>query len=499
LWWSAFGVFAAAGVLWALATPLYAAPDEPSHVLRAAAIVRGDITGDSRAGVPSHAQVVDVPRSFVKLGANPFYADRRLYVPCYAFQPEVDASCFGHLPRSSGSVRAETAVGLDPPAFYGIVGLPSLLRTGATGIYSMRILSALAAAALLASALLSLRSVPCGRVAASGLAFAITPTAMFLWSTVNPNGLEIAAAIAAWASGGVLVVTAANGRVDPALVRRTGIAMIALVLARGLSPFWLALIVLVTLAGCSKATARVLIQSRAVRTWAIGVAGASVLAAAWILLANPLDHLYRHGPDPGDASTWSLIRQSFGTLDAQYRMMISVVGWVDTYPPAATYVLWTAGLGALVVLAVALAHRRGALLVVALVVLTIVVPIVVDVSQARSIGLGWQGRWTLPLAVGIPITAGLATATSRTGPMLERSRLPLALGACFAVAQFLAFAQALRRYTVGAHGPLDFWLHPRWTPPLPAWMLLGAEAVVIAALAALIWWPTPERFTVDAQ
>jgi len=51
------------------------------------------------------------------------------------------------------------------------------------------------------------------------------------------------------------------------------------------------------------------------------------------------------------------------------------------------------------------------------------------------------------------------------------------------------YAQALRRYTVGANGALDFWLHPEWDPPLPGWLLLGGTLAALVVLAVRIWSP----------
>src|SRR4051812_29729562 len=401
-WWWAFALFGALGILWAVATPIYAVADEPSHVLRAASVARGQILGDQPAGLDDFARIVKVPRHLVANADDPDYRERALETPGFAFLPETTASCFGNLPSHSGLIRARTDEGVDPPAYYAVVGISSLVKSTAGGIYMMRFVSALMCAALLASALLALRGLVPGWIAASGLAFALTPTTAFFSGTVNPNGVEVCAAIGAWASGAVLAHDAST-RVDGRLVRRAGIAMMVLVLARGLSLLWLGLVALACVALASGAGLRALLASSTVRRWAAAVVAASLVAVAWLLFAGPLDHLARHGPDPGDASTWTLWRQSFGTSYLQYRMMVGAVGWIDTYSPNLTVILWTIGLGVLLALGLALAARRVAALIGALVVLTVVVPVAVDVSHARALGLGWQGRWTLPLAVGVPI------------------------------------------------------------------------------------------------
>src|SRR5262249_4956004 len=142
---------------------------------------------------------------------------------------------------------------------------------------------------------LSLRSVAPAWLAASGFAFALTPTTLFLSGTVNPNGVEIAAAIGAWASGAVLAHDARK-HVDGVVVRRAAIAMIVLVVARGLSPLWLGFIAVTCVALASRAGVLALMSSRSVRRWALGVGAAIALAVVWLLAARPLGSLYPHGP-----------------------------------------------------------------------------------------------------------------------------------------------------------------------------------------------------------
>ena len=262
-----------------------------------------------------------------------------------------------------------------------------------------------------------------------------------------------------------------------------------LVLARGLSLLWLGIIGLICLVLATQAGIRALRASPTVRRWVALVAAAVVLSLAWFVALRPLDNLARHGPDPGPVSTWMLWRESFGATYDDYRMMIGAVGWIDTYAPTVTMIFWTIGIGVLVVLGLALASRRVAALIGALVVLTIMVPVAIDVSHARDLRLGWQGRWTLPLAVGVPIVAALGIAWSDRRQLLDRSRLPVVLAVCFVVVHFLMYAQALRRYTVGAGGALDFWLHPNWHPPLPAWLVLVGTLAVLVMLAVRIWSP----------
>jgi hypothetical protein len=116
----------------------------------------------------------------------------------------------------------------------------------------------------------------------------------------------------------------------------------------------------------------------------------------------------------------------------------------------------------------------------------VLVPALLEFIEARRFGFGWQGRYTLPLAVGLPILCGLALAMKRR-PFPRQERIVIMVGIAYVVAQFLAYWQNLRRYTVGYNGALLFWRDPAWSPPLPSLFLLSAYAVLLVGLAVWLW------------
>jgi hypothetical protein len=62
-----------------------------------------------------------------------------------------------------------------------------------------------------------------------------------------------------------------------------------------------------------------------------------------------------------------------------------------------------------------------------------------------------------------------------------------------AVAQAFAFAQNLRRYTVGYDGAVQFWKHPDWTPPVSPLLLTILYLIVIGAFVAWLLGAVPVR------
>ena len=105
-----------------------------------------------------------------------------------------------------------TYSGRYPPLYYAVVGLPTLVVHSTDAVFLMRLLGALLCAVLLGLAYMVLATWSQNRILAAGFLCALTPAAVYLGSVVNPNGLEIAAAICLWCSG---LVLALEHRDDP--------------------------------------------------------------------------------------------------------------------------------------------------------------------------------------------------------------------------------------------------------------------------------------------
>ena len=118
-------------------------------------------------------------------------------------------------------------------------------------------------------------------------------------------------------------------------------------------------------------------------------------------------------------------------------------------------------------------NRRVGLAVLVGCAIVLVMPFVIEVATYSSRGLsGWQGRYTLPFAVGLPL---LAVAPTR--PKLHEKRFVLPLAAAVVVLTVVA------QYAVfkNAWGAL---VDPRWYVPLGD-VLFGLGAVVV--IAAVAW------------
>ena len=104
------------------------------------------------------------------------------------------------------------------------------------------------------------------------------------------------------------------------------------------------------------------------------------------------------------------------------------------------------------------------------------IPTVVEVVLHRRIGGIWQGRYSIPFAMGGVLFAGQIAPPPR--------RLLRAVVIAASCAEVLTLWHTLRRYMVGLDGSI--WLqHATWHPPLNPWLLLAVNAAAITWLATM--------------
>jgi hypothetical protein len=257
---------------------------------------------------------------------------------------------------------------------------------------------------------------------------------------------------------------------------------VALVLTRPLSPLWLALILGVLLLTSSVQRVRDLL--RRVDVWkGAGITVAVTIAAVvWLQIYKPLqgDNIAGSG-----LSGFSALRVSFERLGDMWRQIVGVFGWLDAPSPLLVVFLWCAALVGLTVVAFvvgSVGHRWA--LATALFV-AVAIPPLIQSTQLDTSQPIWQGRYTLPLALGIPLVGGWAVDRSR-----HRLRASLRLRAqwlvaALAVGHVIAFAYALRRYTVGVDGPVWFFGHEVWNPKVPASILVMGFVTLCGTLVVL--------------
>ena len=455
-----------------------AVPDEPTHVVRAVAIAHGDLASRFRTvplagGLTEPLTDVSVPVPFAGLAGVP---------ACFAFRPEQPASCSPAIPDHGPMVRATTYVGTYPPTFYLLVGWPSRLLSPRPSIYAMRLLAALIGAALLAS---GARSILESRrrdaaVLLSGLGLALTPATVFLLGSVNPNGLEIAAACGVWL--GALAIADSDGPPTRRLLLRFLVALALMVGLRPLSPVLaVGIVALVAIGHLGAARARDLLRLRPVLLTA-AVAVMAVTAAQLRAIVSHSSTAIITSRLVGTHDRWVFFHESLHQTREWGLQLVGRLGWLDTPLPSIVVGSWAAGAGLLVAYALVIGSWRARIGLVATCAAAVVLPVVAEMASGPTVGMGWQGRYGLPVAVGVPILSGWTISRSTR----QHRAVAVTLGAVVAivvgVGHLGAMVRLLNRYAVGLpSGVFSFVGAGRGTSPL-SWEALGVAAMAVSAL-----------------
>lgn len=489
-------------ILWSFSAPLLSSPDEPHHIVKAVAVWRGEWLGTHSQGMNSATMTVLVPQTFARAIGN---------FDCYRQRPQIPAGCAKKVVASVKIVPARTHVGRYPPFYYLLIGWPSLLSVSEATMRWIRVISALWNSAVLGFAVFLVRRFRMGAGVLVGLCCALTPVAIFMDSTVQPNGLE--------ASLGLLVAISIIGLarfsertpdLDAApprlLVSSAGASVSALVLVRGLSPLWLACLGVVALILVPSARWRRWLRLTSVRLWLGVVAVCSALAIAWIIGADTLAiqpwplslNTYQH------VSDWREIQLVLGRNGLFAEQMVGAIT-KDSRIPVGGFVLAFVVLSVLIIAGFVRATARQRVALGFSLLATALIPVALAAPRIRPDGINWQGRYTMPFAVMIVLMAAMAAfGSGRSGTSGEREaraasgsppsgpRMSRQLGRVAAAVVGWTFLLEgvlywcmLRRYTVSTNGPYDLLsvTHPDWSPVLPLPLLAAAVPLLLAGIA----------------
>jgi hypothetical protein len=476
-WLRCFLVVFALCVVWALATPLGAAPDEPAQIVKAAATVRGEFTGLPTPKQPAAVREFRVPAIFDSIYNLPI---------CYQFHSKVPAGCAPHLTPSSRVITSTSYVGRYPPLYYAAVGIPTLFMHSESVVYVMRIIGALLDSLLLGLALAIATWWCRATMLFEGIAIAVTPLVIFLAGVVNPSGFEIAAAICVWTSGLALVRTEAS-QPPRGVLGAFIVSGCLLELTRGLSVLWLVLIVFTLFCLEPQACGRLLR-----RLWArigAGVLGlAGVIAIIYVVKAQSLKVLPSIAYPPFHGSFVVLTDHVLGLFGGYAREAIGVFGWLDTPSPLLTIFAWTSLVGFLVIVGLAASTWHDRAVLIGLMSGAFVVTLGLIESNAGTAGITWQARDGFPLYAGIPLVAGvIIPKRSVLGLGDARKSSPaIVVAVAVGVCQLADFLWTLRRYTVGLGRTVNLFHHVKggWSPPLgiPLMVVLGVVTVALYAM-----------------
>jgi len=436
-----------------LGIPRNAGPDEPAHLVRAAGLARGELVG---AGTDSEAAL----RTF----EVPSWAGQP-DPGCYAFKPEVSASCASVSP-DTGTTTLPSSAASNPPWAHIPAALGSLLPGGADTVWYSRLLTAVIPLLLFAAGFRQIRLLESSPAAAVAM-LALTPAAIFTSVVVNPSGLAVAGAFAAASAG----LRLSKGHPPATPVLAVGLSAVAL--SRSDGWMWALIVLAVVLAAGGLSPAHVWRQAgRPSQTVVVTALAASV---TWAVAVRP-----QLIPIPTEARGLDLVAVAIGRTGAHLDEAVGLISWADTAIPVTVRYVWWLLLGGFCMWSAITGQWRRLVVCGMGLVAFVAAGWVVDVVSAPSSGLFWQGRYALPLFI--------ASIMALAGGLLDVDRVQQRVGSVVAmmvvVVWNLSFWQALRRWGVGAGGSILPWSWGTWSSPISPLVVM---VVFMFGSTGLLW------------
>jgi hypothetical protein len=413
---------------WLLSVPAFRGLDEFDHVYRAASVARGEWLPSGEQATHGRGQLVTVPRDLVS-AAGP---------ECRALPYTGHDNCAPAADAGHGQVRVASAAADYQPVYYWLVGTAGRGLHGAAAVDVMRAVSALLCAAFVLLAGWSLSRWARTVWPSVALVACLTPVLVYSSIVVAPNALEIVAAVSLWVALGGLCARGVTPRAERTLLWAAVPGAVVLANVRSLGIPFLGVVVLTVLLLLGRAGVAGLAR-RHVRTVAVtsAVVGGAVATAAWWLVTATPNGLEQHLGNRG-AVVGTLVQVPVWVLQS-----VAAAPSRTSPAPGPTYLLCGGLLVVLLVLALRRAEPRLRWAVQAVAVLSLLAPVAVTLRTYRDVGVIWQGRYGMPVSLGVLLLAGLAL--DRVGTLRHPGRRMLvAAGALFAVGQAVAVVHVLR-------------------------------------------------------
>ncbi|MEV6928379.1 DUF2142 domain-containing protein [Dactylosporangium sp. NPDC051485] len=456
----AFVAFFLLGTAWALALPANGTYDEKQHLVRAYAVWTGQWLPHARAkdasGIETNA--FTGPRSLLPENADCTWIDKPAYHPASCLETTGDRT----------EVLVPSAAARYSPVYYALVGLPLRISPDGTGLIWARLLSAALSAALLAwAAALALGSGR--RLFGAAMVLVATPMLADLAGSINPNGLEISAAV-------LLFVAALRRRWLAA-----GVGALLLFTIRDLGPFFvladLALALFVT-----RAHPRELLR----RPFLVPAALGAAFAVLWAAVASRGSDIDQAPPAPATGAGAILSDIAHNRAEFWARQIVGQFNYGETTISIAVVGLWYLLVAALVLPALWFGDRRLRLALGAAFAGSAALLVALELYFAPKVGHFAHGRYVMPLGVGVVLLTPFADRYA--GWLSDRGwlgRLVLLCAGLAAPMQLYALARVMTRFQRGIAAGLNPF-GGAWTPPLGAIVPLACALVGAGLLGVIV-------------
>lgn len=473
VWAAAFALV----TMWSFASPLWSSPDEPAHALNAYSVAHGNLypkRTTEKTGTGVSNAVMAIPAGLL---------DSATSIGCYAFHPNASAACIAAPTNDPEKKRYVNPAGRYMPAYYLVSGAPSLLVPIEDAPRAMRTAATFLATLFIAWGITAAMTYRRRSIAVTGVVVCLTPMVLYLSGVVNPNSLEICASIAMCAST-LVFLREPETWLGQAMFRRAMIAASAMVVTRTLSPIWLAVWFLAFAALASRDVWREFLTFRKLK-WVILAILCICASLVWTFVSGVTQYQLK----PQFSFSFDLrffLSQQFIDL-VTWPQEIGTFGWGDTHLADGTINMYLYTSVAIVVVAWTYLRFRGALVVIGLALIQYFLPIYLHAYQWNDNGAVWQGRYSLPLTVMVPITClFLAANRIEESPRSATTRqiywfFPTGV-ALLAFVHVTAILTQFRRNIGGMKSESTF--DGPWKPPIPAQLifilfLLGVAGVTL--------------------
>jgi hypothetical protein len=451
---------------WVLMQPPYSVADEPAHTIKAVASAYGQFDRPQVIGQFGYgAYSYDVPKVFTSIWHS----------TCYNDDTGTTAACIGDFPPGTELVGTSSTAGPNPPTYYVAVGWLGRLVPSQTGFYLMRFLGALlfSLALTFTFALQFLKSK--SRNAWVSILLLLTPAVSSFSAVINPFSYEIAAAALFWTSAFLLTDKSRSNREAKQLWSSLIISALFFACIRPTAFVWISVVIFfVIVSAPGKITRRLKFHDQKFRS-ILGIAfNAAIVSIALSyrsqtdLVVDPTNTITPMVGAGGSMLSNMLV--SYERLGSFFRQLFGFFGWTSFYPPVVVPVLFvTAVVMSLGIMRISTRRLRSGL--AALFIFVYFGPVVLEGVRASSTGFFYQGRYILPVAIGIPMyiwLRGEEREPNRYTLLLTQSIVGLSAGSSIFAANYVA-----RRFISGTNGRILWFFDVKWNPPGGAYMTLS--------------------------
>ena len=464
---------------WVLMQPPYSVADEPSHTIKAVASAYGQFDRPQVIGQFGYgAYSYEVPKVFTSIWHS----------TCYNDDTRITAACIGDFPPGTELVGTTSTAGPNPPTYYVAIGWLGRMFPSQTGFYLMRFLGALLFCLTLTFTFALQYFKSKSRNAWISIPLLFTPAVSSFSAVINPFAYEIAAAALFWTSAFLL----SDSRNPNSESKQLWGALVGSALffscIRPAAFVWLTMITFFVIISVPGNVNRQLnFQDKRIRS-IVGIAFNAIVISLALsyrtqtdLVVDPANTI---APMVGPGgSVFSNMLVSYRHLGVFFRQLFGFFGRTSFYPPVVVPVLFvTAAVMSIGIMRIPTWRLRVGL--AALLSLVYFGPVVLEGTRAGHLGFFYQGRYILPVAIGIPTyiwLRGEERERNRYTLPLTRTIVGLSAGSSIFAANYVA-----RRFVSGTDGRVLWFLDVKWSPPGGPYVLLGLLACSMVGACLMV-------------